>query len=64
MDKTIKEIVDITQDMSEEEAKETLAEIFIYMRKVGIGGYSDEQCYKDIEHIFKKKVVTKLLKQS
>lgn len=54
-------IVNIIIEMNESEAKDTLARIFRKMGRVNGINYTQQNCYEDIENIFREKVVGKMM---
>lgn len=55
-------LINMICEMSEEEAKATLAEIFLNMSRVNGVNYKTTTCYEDIERIFKRKVVDGMIR--
>lgn len=50
-------IIELVTAMSEEKAKENLAEIFLRISGIGFGSYTDEKCFHDIKKIYMKEIV-------
>lgn len=58
---TQEKIIDLVNALTEEQAKKQLAEIYLLISQIGIGGYTKENCSQDIENNYKKNVVLKII---
>ncbi|GIM47607.1 hypothetical protein DNHGIG_31560 [Collibacillus ludicampi] len=45
-------IIEFVKGLSEKEAKERLAKIFILVSSIGYGGYTKEKCFDDIRKMY------------
>ncbi len=61
MKPTQERIIEIVGTSTEAEAKKQLSEIYLLISQIGIGGYSKEKCFTDIENSYKQNIVTKIL---
>jgi hypothetical protein len=45
-------IIEFVKELSEKEAKERLAKIYILVSSIGYGGYTKEKCFDDIRNMY------------
>ncbi|MFD3274575.1 hypothetical protein ACE3MS_31255 [Paenibacillus dendritiformis] len=61
MSTTQERIIELVRTMSEEDAKRQLAEVYLLISEIGIGNYTKENCWTDIENSYKNNVVLKII---
>lgn len=56
-DKYTTDVLERVNGMSDSDVRKVLAEIFIEIRSIGVGGKTDQDAFKAIERIYRSEVV-------